>query len=86
MNLQNVYAFQDTPMYIPARQFLTYFDKYADHFELKRYIQFSTKVVKVEKSDDYSKTGRWIVTSQEIRERGMPIYTGKTVTVLSVME
>ena len=70
MNLQNVYAFQDTPMYIPARQFLTYFDKYADHFELKRYIQFATKVVKVEKGGDYSETGRWKVTSQGIGEHG----------------
>ena len=72
-----LHVFQDNPMYIPVRQFLTYFDKYADHFELKRYIQFSTKVVEVEKSADYSETGRWIVTSQGIGERGMLIYTEK---------
>ena len=70
-----VFAFQDTPMYIPARRFLTYFEKYADHFELKRCIQFSTKVVKVEKSADYSDTGRWEVTIQGIGERGKAMYT-----------
>ena len=71
-------------MYIPARRFLTYFDKYADHFELKRYIQFSTKVVKVEESADYSKTGRWVVTSQGIGDRGKTMYTKVTVVRISI--
>jgi len=50
------------PNYLHNTKVLEYFRMYADHFNLLQHIQFQTEVVSVVKSDDYLKTGRWIVS------------------------
>ncbi|CAJ0935891.1 unnamed protein product, partial [Mesorhabditis belari] len=43
-------------------QLLQYFNNYADHFNLRKYIKFNHKVLNVERNEDYAKTGRWKIT------------------------
>ncbi len=47
----------DYPDYPSHRQLLAYFNNYADHFGIRSYIQFNTKVDKVTTTED----GRWEV-------------------------
>lgn len=67
-------AFSDFP---PPKEFanfmhntymLEYFRLYAEHFDLLRYIQYSSKVIKVEMEPNYQSTGRWIVTVQNLKQ------------------
>lgn len=46
------------PDYPDHRQMLSYLERYADHFGLRRYVWFGTEVVRVEPADD----DRWDVT------------------------
>ncbi|KHJ84825.1 hypothetical protein OESDEN_15456 [Oesophagostomum dentatum] len=39
-----------------------YLDSYADHHDLKKYINFNHKVLNIERTGDYKKTGHWKVT------------------------
>jgi len=50
---------------IAVRQCVEYFNRYADHFNLRPYIRFNTRVQLVRKADDYETTGRYTVTYQE---------------------
>uniref|UniRef100_H2XSI9 Flavin-containing monooxygenase n=3 Tax=Ciona intestinalis TaxID=7719 RepID=H2XSI9_CIOIN len=65
-------AFSDFPMpkewppYQEWRQYLRYFELYADKFDLKRYIEFDVAVLEVHKSLSYSQTGSWIVRSKSL--------------------
>ncbi|KAF9918467.1 Cyclopentanone 1,2-monooxygenase (CPMO) [Linnemannia zychae] len=45
----------DWPTYLPNQKVAFYFDKYAEHFDLKRYIRFNTKVVEVKELHDSQK-------------------------------
>ncbi|KAK3846159.1 MAG: flavin monooxygenase-like protein [Linnemannia gamsii] len=49
----------DWPTYLPNQKVAFYFEKYAEHFDLKRHIRFSTKVVEVKELHDEQK--RWSV-------------------------
>ncbi|KAH7696180.1 CRE-FMO-1 protein, partial [Aphelenchoides avenae] len=42
-------------------QLLKYFEMYADHYDLRRYIRFRHTVTNVRRADDYEDTGRWVV-------------------------
>ncbi|CAD5205595.1 unnamed protein product [Bursaphelenchus okinawaensis] len=39
-----------------------YLDRYADTFDLKKYIRFNHRVTNVERASDYARTGRWLVS------------------------
>ncbi|CAD5205596.1 unnamed protein product [Bursaphelenchus okinawaensis] len=39
-----------------------YLDRYADTFDIKKYIKFNHRVTNVERASDYSTAGRWTVT------------------------
>ncbi|XP_071476240.1 flavin-containing monooxygenase 5-like [Diadema antillarum] len=66
---KSMMAFSDFPFppewppFLQGEHVLEYYRNYANHFDLKN-IRFNTKVVQVEKADDFEKTGRWIVRSQ----------------------
>ncbi|KAK3831311.1 MAG: flavin monooxygenase-like protein [Linnemannia elongata] len=49
----------DWPTYLPNQKVAFYFDKYAEHFDLRRHIRFSTKVLEVKELHDEEK--RWSV-------------------------
>ena len=38
---------------------------YADNFDLNKYIRFSTEVLMVKKSKDFSTEGRWQISSRD---------------------
>ncbi|KAF9105052.1 Cyclopentanone 1,2-monooxygenase (CPMO) [Mortierella sp. GBA35] len=50
---------QNWPTYLPNKKVAYYFDKYAEHFNLRDYIRFNTKVVEVKELHDEKK--RWAV-------------------------
>ena len=43
---------------------MKYFQLYAENFGLKKYISFGQKVLKVSKSTNFDKSGKWLVTSK----------------------
>ncbi|KAJ8020091.1 Dimethylaniline monooxygenase [N-oxide-forming] 2 [Holothuria leucospilota] len=55
---------ESTPCYIPGRDVLKYYEGYADHFNLKGHIRFKTTTLKIEKKEDFKRTGQWLVTTQ----------------------
>ena len=59
-------CFKEANLYPQAREAWSYLDSYADHFDLKKWIRFSTKVIKLEKSTDHHETGKWRITSQKL--------------------
>ncbi len=56
----------DYPDYPSHQQILAYFNAYADHFDLRKYIQFNTSVEKAEKTENE----KWKITlnNGEVRE------------------
>ncbi|EPB65943.1 Flavin-binding monooxygenase-like protein [Ancylostoma ceylanicum] len=42
-----------------------YLNSYADHYDLKKYIKFNHKVLNIERTSDYKKTGQWKVTYED---------------------
>ena len=59
---------KEFPSYCPHHKVLEYFHLYCDHFELRDYIAFETRVDLVEKSDDFEETGNWKLTITELRQ------------------
>ncbi|KAK3594327.1 hypothetical protein CHS0354_024263 [Potamilus streckersoni] len=57
---------KDFPNFMHHTHFKRYLDMYADHFGLRKHIILRTEVVKIEKSDDFDETGRWIVTYKNL--------------------
>lgn len=66
-------AFSDFPIpvnfppFMPHHKVLEYFRMYASHFNLLKLITFNTKVVCVEQTDDHIETGRWEVTTKNLK-------------------
>nr|XP_054769521.1 dimethylaniline monooxygenase [N-oxide-forming] 2-like [Lytechinus pictus] len=52
------------PPYIRGNQVLSYYQGYAKQFDLEPRIRFNTRVIRVEPTKDFDKTGRWHVKSQ----------------------
>ncbi|XP_041374268.1 dimethylaniline monooxygenase [N-oxide-forming] 2-like [Gigantopelta aegis] len=52
------------PPYLTCQMVHSYLHSYAEHFQLKKYIQFQKKIVKVSKADDYDISGKWIVETE----------------------
>ncbi|XP_068098730.1 dimethylaniline monooxygenase [N-oxide-forming] 2-like [Hyperolius riggenbachi] len=63
-------AFSDFPMpadfpnFLPHHKYYEYLKLYAENFKLVKYIQFKTKVCRLEKHPDFAATGRWKVTTE----------------------
>ncbi|XGW23743.1 hypothetical protein V3C99_005731 [Haemonchus contortus] len=51
----------DVANYMHNRKLLEYFQEYAEHYGLRKYIKFHHKVINVRKSVDYPVTGTWMV-------------------------
>ncbi|KAM5148390.1 flavin-containing monooxygenase 5-like [Mantella aurantiaca] len=57
---------EDYPNYMPNSKVLQYFQKYAEHFQLLKYIHFKTAVCSIRKHADFLTTGQWdVVTESE---------------------
>uniref|UniRef100_A0A0B7AMR1 Flavin-containing monooxygenase n=1 Tax=Arion vulgaris TaxID=1028688 RepID=A0A0B7AMR1_9EUPU len=54
-------ARQSDTMYLPAEDLCKYMKSAVEHFDLGKYIQFNTRVVKIRKTADHDQTGRWEV-------------------------
>ncbi|XP_071476244.1 flavin-containing monooxygenase 5-like [Diadema antillarum] len=52
------------PPYLQGEDVCKYYVDYTNHFDLWKNIRFNTRVIRVEKADDFEETGRWIVRSQ----------------------
>ncbi|XP_073499202.1 dimethylaniline monooxygenase [N-oxide-forming] 2-like [Phyllobates terribilis] len=55
---------EDFPNFLPNSKLLEYLRKYAEHFNLLKYVQFKTVVVSVRKCEDFESSGRWNVTTE----------------------
>lgn len=53
---------QSFPNFLRHDKLRKYFNQYADHFDLKRYIEFGHEVITLKKAEDFHHTGRWLVT------------------------
>ena len=53
------------PQYVPHKDALEYFKSYATHFDLWRCINLGTRVVSVERSGSYDRTGKWKVVTKK---------------------
>ncbi|BFZ22676.1 hypothetical protein BsWGS_25715 [Bradybaena similaris] len=51
---------EDTP-YLSAENMGQYFKRAVQHFGLEKFIHFNTRVIKIRKTSDHEKTGRWEV-------------------------
>lgn len=52
---------EDYPIYMHNTYVHKYFNLYADKFNLRKYIQFDTEILTVNKHTDFSKTGQWVI-------------------------
>ncbi|XP_013388858.1 dimethylaniline monooxygenase [N-oxide-forming] 2 [Lingula anatina] len=59
---------KDFPTFIPARKITSYIQDYAEHFDLKKYVQYGMRVDDVSKADDFSQSGQWKVTYTHVKE------------------
>ena len=50
---------EEFPNFMRHDMIIKYFHMYADHFGLKKHIQFNVEVSKVDFADDYDTSGRW---------------------------
>ncbi|XP_028400863.1 dimethylaniline monooxygenase [N-oxide-forming] 5-like isoform X2 [Dendronephthya gigantea] len=55
---------KEFPNYLPQNLVQKYVELYAKEFDLAKYVQFNTEVVKLERSADHSETGKWIVSTR----------------------
>uniref|UniRef100_A0A914WW04 Flavin-containing monooxygenase n=1 Tax=Plectus sambesii TaxID=2011161 RepID=A0A914WW04_9BILA len=55
----------DFANYMHNTKMLEYFQRYADHFQLKPYIRFHHSVLDVSRAPDFNTTGRWVVTFKD---------------------
>ncbi|KAJ3962408.1 hypothetical protein N0V92_000885 [Colletotrichum tropicale] len=55
---------KDVPTHPPAKDVERYLEAYADNFDLKRHVQFSTKVTKIERDDDAI---RWTIYTRSTK-------------------
>ena len=60
---------KDFPSYCPHDKVLEYFRLYCDHFNLRNYIAFETRIDLIEKSDDFEETGSWKLTITDLKSK-----------------
>ena len=56
----------NAPNYMHHTEMLRYLDAYADHFNVRPYINFEHIVTKIVKSADHALTGRWVITAESL--------------------
>ncbi|ELW66618.1 Dimethylaniline monooxygenase [N-oxide-forming] 4 [Tupaia chinensis] len=65
MSCYSDFPFQeDYPNFMNQRQFWDYLHKFAQHFDLLKYIHFKTTVCSVTKHPEFSETGQWEVITE----------------------
>jgi dimethylaniline monooxygenase (N-oxide forming) len=64
---------KEFPNYMHNTQLVKYFEMYAQKFDLIKHIKFEHSVVKIEKNNDYDKTGKWKVTTRN--EKSLDVFT-----------
>ncbi|XP_041913817.1 flavin-containing monooxygenase 5-like isoform X1 [Alosa sapidissima] len=52
------------PNYMHNSLIMDYFNMYTDHFQLRQYIQFQTRVLQVKQRPDFSRSGQWEVETE----------------------
>ncbi|CAB4017658.1 Dimethylaniline monooxygenase [N-oxide-forming] 5, partial [Paramuricea clavata] len=76
-----VTGFSDFPMpkefpnYLPQRLVREYFEMYGKEFDLAKYVEFNTEVVKLERSADHGDTGKWVVSTRILDSTNSEITT-----------
>ena len=68
---------------MPWQQYLKYLQDYAQHFDLKRCIQFNTRVTKVTPAADYSDTGRCVTITNTSKKYSGFFPKSESVEVVS---
>ncbi|XP_012946678.1 flavin-containing monooxygenase 5, partial [Aplysia californica] len=63
---------QDTPIYT-RKTLLAYYERYADHFNLRQYIVFNTRIMKIKRAPSYERTGQWLVHIALVDREGNPV-------------
>lgn len=58
---------RDFPTFLPHKFVLKYFRLYAENFGLLKYINFNTSVESVTKNSDFDKTGRWVISTRDLK-------------------
>ncbi|XP_040216071.1 dimethylaniline monooxygenase [N-oxide-forming] 2-like isoform X1 [Rana temporaria] len=64
----------DFPNFLPNRKYFEYIKLYAENFHLTKYIQFKTKVCRVEKHPDFPVNGQWNITTESDGEKKTAIF------------
>ncbi|KHJ97124.1 Flavin-binding monooxygenase-like protein [Oesophagostomum dentatum] len=59
--------------YMHNQKLLEYFQDYAEHYKLHRYIKFNHKVISTRKAADYLTTGKWLVEYTDRRAVNLSI-------------
>ncbi|XP_033642001.1 dimethylaniline monooxygenase [N-oxide-forming] 3-like [Asterias rubens] len=55
---------KNAPPYPRPKHILKYMQDYAAHFDLEKYIQYNTSVLRVEPTADFETTGQWLVRTR----------------------
>ncbi|KAM4023002.1 dimethylaniline monooxygenase [N-oxide-forming] 2-like isoform 1-T3 [Anomaloglossus baeobatrachus] len=56
---------EDFPNFLHNSKLLEYQRKYAEHFNLLKYVEFKTLVISVKKCNDFESSGQWYVTTEK---------------------
>ncbi|KAM4641188.1 dimethylaniline monooxygenase [N-oxide-forming] 2-like [Discoglossus pictus] len=73
-------SFSDFPMpdnfpnFLPNAKYFEYCKLYADHFNLRKYINFETVVCSVQRHSDFSSTGKWVVVTETNGQKETTIF------------
>ncbi|XP_048353327.1 flavin-containing monooxygenase 5-like isoform X1 [Sphaerodactylus townsendi] len=69
----------DYPNYMHNSKIMSYFQLYAKHFDLLKYIRFRTKVCYVRKCSDFTQTGQWNVVTETNGKQESSVFDGVMV-------
>ncbi|XP_067323781.1 flavin-containing monooxygenase 1-like [Anolis sagrei] len=72
---------EDFPVFLPNARLLEYLKMYIKHFDLRRHIQFKTKVINIRKCPDFSATGQWDVITETEGEQKSAIFDAVMVCI-----
>ncbi|XP_069825155.1 dimethylaniline monooxygenase [N-oxide-forming] 2-like [Dendropsophus ebraccatus] len=65
---------EDFPVFPHHSKVLEYLHLYAEHFNLRQYIQFQTKVCSVKQHDDFATTGKWNIVVEKGRRKKTDVF------------
>ncbi|GFN74050.1 transposable element tc3 transposase [Plakobranchus ocellatus] len=61
MTFSDYHVIPDTPQYMTREKLSDYYRDYAKYFDLAKHIRYNTRVVRINKTADHAKTGKWEV-------------------------